>query len=59
MLQGCRLLKWFPNLPAEHGVEGVKAAEEVSEPTCRAMYCNGGGCLRGGGSYLLSTVLKG
>ena len=35
MLKWCRLFKRCRNLPAEHGVEGVQAAEAVMEPTCR------------------------
>ena len=40
VLQGYRLFKRCLNLPAEHGFEGVKAAEGVWEPTCRALCCS-------------------
>ena len=59
MLQGCRLFKRNQNLPAKHGVEGVKATEAVLEPTCRALCCRGAGCLRGVRTYLQSTVCRG
>ena len=59
MLQGCRLLKRCPNLPARHCVAEVKAVKAVSEPTCWALFCRGAGCLSGVRTYLQGTVCRG
>ena len=58
VLQWCRLFKRWRKLPAEHCVEGVKAAEAVSEPTCQALCCRGAGCLSGVRTYLPGNVLQ-
>ena len=59
VLQGCRLFKRCPNLPAGHSVTVVKAALAMSEPTCRALCFSGAGCLSGVKTYLPGTVLQG
>ena len=58
MLQGCRVLKWCPNLPALLYVAVVQAVKVVLEPTCRALCCSGAVCLSGVESYLPCTVCR-
>ena len=36
----------------------VQTVEAVSEPSYRALYYSGAGCLSGGGTYLPGTVLQ-
>ena len=59
VLQRCRLFKLCWNLPSRHCVAGVQAVYVVSEPTCRALFCKGAGCLSDVGTYLPGTVLQG
>ena len=58
MLQGCRLLKWYLNLPARHFVAGLQAVQVVSEHIYQALCCRGAVCLSGVRTYLPGTVLQ-
>ena len=53
-----RLFKLCQNLPARHCVAGVQAVLAMSEPTCRAPYYRGAGCISSVGTYLPGTVLQ-
>ena len=55
----CRLFKWCPNLPARHCVAGVQAVKVMSEPSSRALWGRGAGCLRGVGTNLPCLVGQG
>ena len=52
VLQGCRLFKWYGNLPARHCVAGVHDVKAESEPNCQALCCRGAECLNAVATYL-------
>ena len=58
VLQGCRLFKRCPNLPARHGVTVLQMVKAESEPTFPALCYSGADCLNGVRTYLPGTVLQ-
>ena len=56
VVQGCRLFKRCQNLPPWHCGAGVQAVLVVSEPTPRALWGRGAGCLSLVGTYIPGTV---
>ena len=59
VVQGCRLFKGCQNLPTSHCGSGVRAVKAVSEPTSRALWVRGAGCLKGDRTYLPGNVGQG
>ena len=57
VLQGCRLFKRCPNLPAGHCVTVVQTVKAMSEPTYWALCYSGKDCLSIVKTYLPGTVL--